>query len=171
MGPAERVKCSPIGKPRSLPTTACAQQFECAQICQYGFKLDSYGCSTCECDDPCEGYPCSDGEECTLNREESCPDSFCSSKPECKRKKKKYASPCVTGAPLSDEAGNAVTCNSSVNDTVLGFENDDNKCPPGYACTLVPEANQSVCCAVPTHNDSKLLTSKFFYCVYIYLFK
>ncbi|XP_015589322.1 uncharacterized protein LOC107264973 [Cephus cinctus] len=132
MGPSENVQCNPIAKARSLPSSCSPQQ--CAQVCQYGFKTDSSGCPTCECDNPCEGYPCPVGEECVLRREDGCPDFLCPSKPECKPKKT-YKSPCVTGAPLSDEEGNAVTCSGN------------RTCPQGYKCTTVPDAGQSVCCA------------------------
>ncbi|XP_014613206.1 PREDICTED: uncharacterized protein LOC106791790 isoform X2 [Polistes canadensis] len=116
MGPAERVNCTSIAKARSL-STSCIQQ-QCAQVCQYGFKTDSSGCSTCECDNPCEGFPCPPEEECVLKQETNCPDFLCPTKPECKAKRT-YKSPCVYGTPMSDEEA-------------------------------VPEAGQSVCCAIPS---------------------
>ncbi|KAK0164613.1 hypothetical protein PV328_003224 [Microctonus aethiopoides] len=135
MGPADTVNCNEISsapsKARALPS--CALQ-QCAQVCQYGFKVDESGCSTCECDDPCEGYPCPDDQECTLHRENGCPDFLCPTTPEC-RPKKIYKSPCTTGAPLSDESGNAITC-SATNTT----------CADDHVCTIVPDAGQSVCC-------------------------
>ncbi|XP_014468026.1 PREDICTED: cysteine-rich motor neuron 1 protein [Dinoponera quadriceps] len=131
MGPAEKIDCKSIIKARSLPASCTPQQ--CAQVCQYGFRTDVSGCPTCECDDPCEGFPCPEGQECVLKREDGCPDFLCPTKPECKSKKT-YKSPCLPGTPLIDQDGNAATCAS--NET----------CPDGYKCTMVPEAGQSVCC-------------------------
>ncbi|CAK9822433.1 NID1 [Anthophora retusa] len=142
MGPAEKVDCKSISKGRSLPASCVSQQ--CAQVCQYGFKTDASGCSTCECDNPCEGFPCSIGEECVLHKEDGCPDFLCPTRPECKPKKA-YTSPCVYGTPLIDDERNAVTC--SENDT----------CPLGYKCTVVPEAGQSVCC-MTSANSTKTQT-------------
>ena len=131
MGPAEKVDCKSIAKGRSLPPSCVSQQ--CAQVCQYGFKTDASGCPSCECDNPCEGFPCSEKEECVLSREEGCPDFLCPTKPEC-RPKKTYKSPCTYGTPLIDDERNAVTCS------------ENNTCSQGYRCTAVPEAGQSVCC-------------------------
>ncbi|KAF7991780.1 hypothetical protein HCN44_010581 [Aphidius gifuensis] len=135
MGPSENVTCQVTeSRGRSLAPVSCALQ-QCAQVCQYGFKVDEDGCSTCECDDPCKGYPCPEDQECTLYRENGCPDFLCPTRPEC-RPKKTYKSPCTTGAPLIDDSGNAIIC--SVNNT----------CPVAHDCTLVPDAGQSVCCPV-----------------------
>lgn len=82
-----------------------------------------------------------------LKREDGCPDFLCPTKPECKLKKT-YKSPCLYGTPLIDQDGNAVTC--SVNET----------CLDGYKCTIVPEANQSVCC-VEISSSTNALTSKY----------
>lgn len=131
MGPSEKIDCRSISKARSLPASCTPQQ--CAQVCQYGFKTDAFGCPTCECDDPCEGFPCPEGQECTLKREDGCPDFLCPTKPECKPRKT-FKSPCLFGTPLIDQDGNAATC--SANET----------CPDNYKCTVVSEAGQSVCC-------------------------
>ncbi|XP_046628250.1 cysteine-rich motor neuron 1 protein-like [Neodiprion virginianus] len=133
MGPAEKVDCRALPKARSLPAMCAPQQ--CAQVCQYGFKSDPTGCPTCECDNACEGYPCPSGQSCVLVREAGCPDFLCPTKPECKPKKS-YASPCTTGAPVTDDEGNAVTCAA------------DSECPSNHRCSSVPEADQSVCCPV-----------------------
>ncbi|KAG7202635.1 hypothetical protein KM043_009815 [Ampulex compressa] len=147
MGPAEKVDCRSIMKGRSLPASCVPQQ--CAQVCQYGFKTDTSGCPICECDTPCEGFPCPAGQECTLKREEGCPDFLCPTKPEC-RAKKTYKSPCIYGTPIIDEDGNAVTCLAN------------SSCPHGYKCTMVPEAGQSVCCV-----ESPSLTKPPSMCMYL----
>lgn len=90
-------------------------------------------------------FPCPEGQECILKQENSCPDFLCPTKPECKPRKT-YKSPCTVGAPLIDQNGNAVTC--STNET----------CPDNYKCTMVQEADQSVCC-METSNSAKAPTS------------
>lgn len=82
-----------------------------------------------------------------LKQETNCPDFLCPTKPECKAKRT-YKSPCIFGTPLSDEEGNAITCSNN------------QTCPYNYACTVVPEAGQSVCCAIPS-TVIKKLSSKF----------
>lgn len=65
--------------------TSCSM-LECAAICEYGFKVDSNGCPTCTCDDACEGYKCSDNEECVILKESTCTYSYCPTLPICKYK-------------------------------------------------------------------------------------
>ncbi|XP_020293452.1 neurogenic locus notch homolog protein 3-like isoform X2 [Pseudomyrmex gracilis] len=102
MGPADKVDCKSVNKARSLSVSCVPHQ--CAQVCQYGFKTDASGCSTCECDDPCES------------------------------------------TPLMDQNGNAAICSAN------------EPCPDGHKCVLVPEANQSVCCAEESSPTDKAPT-------------
>ena len=41
----------------------CQKQY-CDEKCEYGYKLDAYGCQTCECIDLCEGVTCGKMETC-----------------------------------------------------------------------------------------------------------
>lgn len=87
MGPSPGVKCSAIPLPatrsgaRSL--NSCARAL-CAGVCEYGYKTGTDGCPTCECDDPCAGYPCPDGEECVRVRDADCSSELCTGYPVCK---------------------------------------------------------------------------------------
>lgn len=67
---------------RSMTGTLCDRNI-CASICEYGFRVGQDGCPTCECDDPCEGFTCKDGEECIPAKEQSCQEDFCPSYPVC----------------------------------------------------------------------------------------
>ncbi|XP_043466297.1 uncharacterized protein LOC122501095 isoform X2 [Leptopilina heterotoma] len=133
MGLAERVDCLSNLQARALSSSCIPQQ--CAQVCQYGFKDDNSGCSTCECNNPCQGYPCPVGEECALLKEAGCVDFLCLSKPVCIQKKMKE-NICITGNPLSDQEDSILIC--SANKT----------CPLNYSCTIVPELRKSVCCPI-----------------------
>lgn len=86
MGPSSSVHCSPSPLPartgaRSL--TTCSRAL-CAGICEYGYKTGADGCPTCECDDPCAGYPCKDGEECVRVKDSECTGELCTGYPVCK---------------------------------------------------------------------------------------
>lgn len=86
MGPSASVQCSITPRPartggRSL--SACARAL-CAGVCEYGYKTGSDGCPTCECDDPCAGYPCADGEECVRVKDSDCSGELCTGYPVCK---------------------------------------------------------------------------------------
>ncbi|XP_057651996.1 uncharacterized protein LOC130891358 isoform X1 [Diorhabda carinulata] len=146
MGPAENINCSVIdaryevmGRSLNKNGKEC-DQLDCAQVCEYGFKLDEDGCHTCKCDDPCDGFMCPEDEECVNVKESSCSDFFCSSVPVC-RPKAVYANPCETGTPLTDDLrGAPVAC-------ALRSENGI-VCPSSYECTAVPGSTQAVCCPV-----------------------
>ena len=58
----------------------------CTQVCEYGYILDSEGCSTCDCDNPCNGYKCPSNAQCHVIQDENChgPSNYCSSYAECK---------------------------------------------------------------------------------------
>ncbi|XP_074036900.1 uncharacterized protein [Leptinotarsa decemlineata] len=146
MGPAENVNCSLAearleSAARSLDKHGReCEQLECAQICEYGFKLDEDGCHTCKCDDPCDGYMCPEDEECVNVKESSCTDFLCPSLPVC-RPKAVYANPCESGTPLTDDLrGAPVAC-------ALRSENGI-VCPPTHECTAVAGSTQAVCCPI-----------------------
>ena len=41
----------------------CEKKY-CDEKCEFGFKLDDYGCETCDCIDPCQGVKCGDSKVC-----------------------------------------------------------------------------------------------------------
>uniref|UniRef100_A0A1Y1L736 Thyroglobulin type-1 domain-containing protein n=1 Tax=Photinus pyralis TaxID=7054 RepID=A0A1Y1L736_PHOPY len=136
MGGAKNVNCSladarTYSAGRSIDRSMC-EKLDCAAICEYGFKLDENGCSTCKCDDPCAGYACSDDEECVVVRESSCSDFLCPTLPVC-RPKAAYVNPCKRGTPLTDDLrGVPVACT--------------DMCPQNFECTTVAGSPNSVCC-------------------------
>ncbi|XP_011504667.1 PREDICTED: thyroglobulin [Ceratosolen solmsi marchali] len=140
MGPANKVDCKPLTviKARSLSAINSSCKFQqCAQVCQYGFKVEASGCSTCECDDPCQGYSCPADEECVLRLENNCSDFLCPMKPEC-RSKQILKNPCIIGSPLNDSEGNVVICSNNMT------------CPQNHTCTSAVKANKSICCSIIT---------------------
>lgn len=86
MGPSSSVQCASTPMPvrigaRSL--NSCARAL-CAAVCEYGYKTGADGCPTCECDDPCAGFPCPKDEECIRVKEAQCVGDLCSGYPICK---------------------------------------------------------------------------------------
>lgn len=151
MSAAENVNCSSINNEdmtesnvligRNLRmNSGCENNLqECAQICEYGFKVDENGCHTCKCDDPCDGYMCPEDEECVNVREANCADFLCPTLPVC-RPKAVYTNPCPkAGTPLTDDlSGAPVAC-------ALRSE-EGTVCPSNYECLAVPGSTQAVCC-------------------------
>jgi hypothetical protein len=47
----------------------------CMMYCEFGFKVDSRGCSVCACFNPCEDYECSPGQVCVplVSTRSQCP--------------------------------------------------------------------------------------------------
>ncbi|KOB73074.1 Uncharacterized protein OBRU01_10598 [Operophtera brumata] len=124
MGPSSSVQCSPSPLPartgaRSL--TSCSRAL-CAGICEYGYKTGADGCPTCECDDPCAGYPCKEGEECIRVRDSDC------------RPRVSYENPCEAGTPATDDNGSVVACGA------------DSDCPSEHVCTLTRRSSAALCC-------------------------
>ncbi|RVE44599.1 hypothetical protein evm_010737 [Chilo suppressalis] len=135
MGPSPGVHCSPSPRParsgaRSL--TTCSRAL-CAGVCEYGYKTGADGCPTCECDDPCAGFPCPEGEECVRVRDAECSGELCTGYPVC-RPKVSYENPCEVGVPATDEEGSVIGCGA------------DPDCPGGHSCTRARRSGIAVCC-------------------------
>ncbi|CAG9565233.1 unnamed protein product [Danaus chrysippus] len=138
MGPSETVKCS--AKPHPARTGArsmssCARAL-CAGVCEYGYKTGSDGCPSCECDDPCAGFPCAEGEECVRVRDADCSGELCTGYPVC-RPKVSYENPCLVGVPATDERGAVLTCR------------EGGECGEGHTCTHGGRHGPAVCCPRP----------------------
>ncbi|XP_067012696.2 thyroglobulin [Anabrus simplex] len=139
MGPSEKVVCPVVPEARAKGRSLTCDRNMCAQMCEYGFKVGTDGCPTCECDNPCEGFECAPGEECVAVRDEGCSGFMCATFPVC-RPKTVYVNPCNMGTPLSDPlTGDVVVCNS-------GQNNEDNECPKSHECTYIAATAQAVCC-------------------------
>ncbi|XP_041969156.1 papilin isoform X2 [Aricia agestis] len=144
MGPAATVKCSAtplVARSGGRSLGACARAL-CAGVCEYGYKTGTDGCPTCECDDPCAGYPCPDGEECVRVKDSDCSGELCTGYPVC-RPRISYENPCSVGVPASDEDGAVVSCGAA----------DD--CPAGHVCSLARRHGASVCCPDPADNSTE----------------
>ena len=46
------------------PSVRQCQKQSCGQNCEFGYVLDSHGCETCVCIDPCVGVKCNKLEVC-----------------------------------------------------------------------------------------------------------
>ncbi|XP_045537995.1 uncharacterized protein LOC106721428 isoform X1 [Papilio machaon] len=135
MGPSASVHCSPVPRPartgaRSL--TACARAL-CAGVCEYGYKSGADGCPSCECDDPCSGYPCSEDEECIRVKDSDCVGELCTGYPVC-RPRVSYENPCAIGTPATDQAGSVLNCEV------------DADCVNGHICQHTRRSGHAVCC-------------------------
>ncbi|GBP12841.1 hypothetical protein EVAR_6155_1 [Eumeta japonica] len=144
MGPSASVHCAPVAVPartgaRSLEAS-CTKAL-CAGVCEYGYRTDSDGCPTCECDDPCAGYPCGDDEECVRVKDADCTGELCTGYPVC-RPRVSYENPCSSGAPVTNDFG--VT-------TVCGLDED---CPDAHECVQI--RNNGVCCPNSDFNSTEI---------------
>ncbi|KAI8425328.1 hypothetical protein MSG28_007100 [Choristoneura fumiferana] len=142
MGPAPSVQCSETPRParsggRSLDS--CARAL-CAGVCEYGYK-SANGCPTCECDDPCEGFPCPDGEECIRVKDADCTGELCTGYPVC-RPRVSYENPCEVGVPATDDDGSVVGCGS------------DQDCPSQHVCTRTRRSGAALCCPDPKFDNA-----------------
>jgi hypothetical protein len=117
MGAASMVSCegieNMITRGRSIEQVSHCDQNICAAICEYGFKHDHNGCSTCECSEPCEGFLCPMGSHCEVATDPKCTSGsgLCASEPVCKPNLV-YSNPCDIGTPLADNVtGEVMFCN------------------------------------------------------------
>lgn len=136
MGPSPSVQCTHVPAPsrsggRSLDSS-CARAL-CAGVCEYGYKTGTDGCPSCECDDPCAGYPCSDGEECVRVKDADCFGELCTGYPVC-RPRVSYENPCESGTPATDDSGSLLSCAT------------DEDCPSSHECTRTRRSGATVCC-------------------------
>ncbi|XP_026314824.1 neurogenic locus notch homolog protein 3-like isoform X2 [Hyposmocoma kahamanoa] len=144
MGPAHGVECSAVPLPatrsgaRSL--NSCARAL-CAGVCEYGYKSGTDGCPTCECDDPCAGYPCPDEQECVRVRDADCSSELCTGYPVC-RPRVSYENPCDVGVPATDDIGSVVGCET------------DPDCPGAHICMRFRHSSAAVCCPDPTFDNN-----------------
>ncbi|XP_046997028.1 balbiani ring protein 3-like isoform X1 [Schistocerca americana] len=139
MGPGAKVNCEKVSRTRGTgrSTSPSCDLNICAQVCEYGFKTGDDGCRTCECDNPCEGFTCGDGEECVAVKDDSCTDFLCPTLPVC-RQKKAFMNLCGVSSPLVDaETGEAVEC--KINNTAIN-------CPSNYECVSANDTDHGVCC-------------------------
>lgn len=129
----------PIGKPLDCdaPSKSQCPLNKCANNCEHGFELDSNGCRTCKCIDPCSKLSCrEDGEICRLVNVE-CVDIHCPPVAMCLPKKD---NPCHNGEPL--RLGNT--------EETVSCGPDFESCPSSHKCQLSPLGEYAVCCPKPS---------------------
>lgn len=115
IGAAKSISCDNIDNllirsgARSVDGANQCDQNICAAICQYGFKTDHNGCSTCECEEPCEGFICPAGSSCVVAKDPKClsGSGLCQSDPICKPNIV-YSNPCEHGTPLTSNTTDEV---------------------------------------------------------------
>lgn len=107
----------------------------CSAICEYGFKLDSEGCPTCDCvESPCDLLKCPSGSVCEMVREPGCFED-CAVKATC-LSDSLFVNPCTMGTPLSHVGTQkVVTCSESA-----------NTCPSSHICVMVSPNKAGLCC-------------------------
>lgn len=129
-------RAPPDVQPSCLAPNECPVH-KCSTACEHGRKLDSKGCETCECKDPCEEMSCpGEGESCRLV-EVACVDQPCPPVPMCLPRRD---NPCVSGHPLLVK-GTA---------EVLQCGPRGSACPSSHKCHLSPFAGEfAVCCPKP----------------------
>ncbi|XP_012545066.1 balbiani ring protein 3 isoform X2 [Bombyx mori] len=143
MGPSATVHCSPTplsARSGARSLSSCARSL-CAGICEYGYRTGPDGCPSCECDDPCAGFPCADGEECVRVKDSECSGEFCTGYPVC-RPKVSYENPCELGAPATDDDGSVIRCGA------------DGDCPSSHNCIRTRRSGNALCCPDPAYLNS-----------------
>lgn len=117
-----------------------AEEIGCPKLkcteCEHGYIVDTNGCRTCECRDPCKDISCPGGETCDLVQVE-CIDTPCPKMPICVPQ-----STCAEGSPLR-LSGKEVSC---------GPQNDVDQCPTTHTCQLNPMTHKGVCCSKTSKN-------------------
>lgn len=117
--------------------------------CAHGYQIDSNGCRTCKCRDPCTEIACrGEGEACRMVKV-NCISKPCPEVAMCLPKKD---NPCMSGQPLIQEGTDSpVKCGPR-----------DYACPSSHKCHLSPLDEYSVCCPKPSKYITwlQLFTSK-----------
>lgn len=113
--------------------------FKCS-ACEHGFVLDSKGCQTCECRNPCNETSCPAGESCDLIDVE-CTDRPCPKMAICVPRRESI---CEEGFPLQLN-GTVQNCGAKTHSVL---------CPTTHNCQIDPLTHNGVCCRKPSKNYS-----------------